>query len=442
MTNSLKLALFALVLLQLAVAASFGLAHDEAYYWLFSRHLSWGYFDHPPFVAAVIAPFSFLPHHEFTVRLGFLLLQFATLFILLKMLPRDDRMRAVFIFFAFPLASFSGLLALPDMPLLFMSALYFYSLRRYLDGNKDGAYLLGGVIPLLLYAKYHGILLIFFTIVALPNLLKRKDFWIITLVSLVLFLPHLWWQKEHGFITLRYHFLERPSSSFSLKRILDYLGTQIVLAGTLVGPVICWLMLRRRAIGSFERVLKFSFWGILLFFLISTFSKKVEANWTISVVVPAVLLLSGAETWSRPWARRLLLTSFALVILARLVLVFPDLPVRRLGEFHGWKDWARRVQSDCGDIPILANNYQWASKLSFYLNREVSALNFHSRKNQFDLWARYPTGEVCYVTDKAQFPGAEATTPDGKTFKLVKNSTAEELLRLKEDSLTRVKDKP
>ncbi|MDO7619948.1 MAG: 4-amino-4-deoxy-L-arabinose transferase, partial [Flavobacteriaceae bacterium] len=31
------------------------LIYDEAYYWYFSKQLDWGYFDHPPMVAAMIA---------------------------------------------------------------------------------------------------------------------------------------------------------------------------------------------------------------------------------------------------------------------------------------------------------------------------------------------------------------------------------------------------
>ena len=174
MTKSLKLGIASIFLFQLFVAAGFGLSHDEAYYWLFSRHLDVGYFDHPPFVAAVIALFSFLPHHEISVRVGFVLLQAGTLFLLLRMIDRRHWKNTVLLFFAFPLASYTGLLALPDMPLLFMTAAYFYFLRDFLSGKKSAVFTLGVVIALLLYAKYHGILLVFFTILAVPRIVLKK----------------------------------------------------------------------------------------------------------------------------------------------------------------------------------------------------------------------------------------------------------------------------
>src|SRR3990172_7677959 len=42
-------------LLRIALAARIPLGDDEVYYLLWARHLVWGYPDHPPMIAAVIA---------------------------------------------------------------------------------------------------------------------------------------------------------------------------------------------------------------------------------------------------------------------------------------------------------------------------------------------------------------------------------------------------
>src|ERR1700733_7217747 len=44
----------ALLLLRLVRAAYTPLTFDEAYYWTWSKHLAFGYYDHPPMVAFVI----------------------------------------------------------------------------------------------------------------------------------------------------------------------------------------------------------------------------------------------------------------------------------------------------------------------------------------------------------------------------------------------------
>src|SRR3982751_62509 len=42
---------------------------DEAYYWLYSRFLDWGYFDHPPMVAIFIRIGDSIMHNEFGLRM-------------------------------------------------------------------------------------------------------------------------------------------------------------------------------------------------------------------------------------------------------------------------------------------------------------------------------------------------------------------------------------
>jgi 4-amino-4-deoxy-L-arabinose transferase-like glycosyltransferase len=433
MTKTLKFLLLFLFLFQVAIAAGFDLSHDEAYYWLFSKHLDWGYFDHPPMMAVVIKLFSFLPHSELAVRLGFILLQFATLGLIFILVPSSAWLYSTLLFFAFPLSSFAGLLALPDMPLLFLTALYCYGLKIYLTKpSMKVAVGLGTVIALLFYAKYHGILLVFFTILAVPRILLRKDFYVTALVTAVLFLPHVFWQYAHDFATLRYHFLERPSSSFSVARLAEYLGSQIILAGLLIGPIVWWKTLQFKSDESFSRSMKVISLGVVGFFFISTISKKFEANWTIFLAPPLIYLMAQTDLWSKAWAKRLTVASFVIVLLARILLVLPPtlIPIKRLGEFHGWKAWAETMKKDCGDLPLVANSYQMASKLSYYLETELPALNLFSRKNQFNYWkfeSRIPDQTVCYLTDKAEFQGQEFETPDRKLIKMVTDKKLSEL---------------
>ncbi len=425
MTTRLKVSLGILFVFQLVVAGLFGLAHDEAYYWLFSRHLDWGFFDHPPFVAVLIRYFSFLGHHELSVRAGFICIQFLTVFLVMDLVPERHKTKVLFLFFAFPLASIGGMLALPDMPLLFMTAVYAWLLRNYLEKDDlKNSCSLGAAIALLFYAKYHGVLLVFFTLLAIPKLLQRKSFYIVTLVAILIFLPHMWWQYSHNFATLRYHFLERPSSSFSFKRSFEFVFLQVILAGLLAGPVVWWGVIKHKTTDQFERSLKFISIGSVIFFLISSLSKKTEANWTVYLTVPLIILTLQHEIWDRKWVQRLLYVSFGIVLLARLVFVFDkdQLPLKRLGEFNGWRGFALGVKIKCGHRVIMANSYQIAAKLSYYLKMDVPALNYHSRKNQFDFW-RFDLDHfgqpVCYVTDKKKFMGQIVTTPEGKELHIV-----------------------
>lgn len=437
MTKSQRIGLVLIFIFQVVVSTGFELAHDEAYYWLYSKNLDWGFFDHPPFVGVVIRLFSFLPHSELAVRIGFIILQFASLILLLKM--SGSSLIAILLFFSFPLASFTGLLALPDIPLLFMTACYCYQLRSYLkEDSLKNSLILGIIIALLFYAKYHGVLLVFFTIIAIPTLLFRKSFYIVALSALAGFFPHMWWQYQHDFSTLRYHFIERPSSSFSLGRSLEYIGLQIILAGLFAGPLVWWSLIRKKSSNQFEKAMKIISFGTVFFFLFSSFSKKVEANWTIFLAIPMIYLSSYSDLWKKSWAKYVLVCSFVIAISIRILFVLPSemVPLKRIKEFHGWKSWAHDIQTKCEDRPILANSYQIASKLSYYLQTEIQALNYHSRKNQFDYWRfdkNLPTKEVCYVTDKMQFLsiGEMFPSPEGKRIIIVKTLGLNELWELK-----------
>src|SRR6202451_1773201 len=61
--------------LRLVAAAWTPLTFDEAYYWMWSKHLAFGYYDHPPMVAVVIRLGTAIAgDSEFGVRLVSILL--------------------------------------------------------------------------------------------------------------------------------------------------------------------------------------------------------------------------------------------------------------------------------------------------------------------------------------------------------------------------------
>src|SRR5215831_19107351 len=75
LVRSTSLTVLALVVLRLVAAAVTPLSFDEAYYWMWSKHLAGGYYDHPPMVAFVIRAGTMIAGDtEFGVRLVSILL--------------------------------------------------------------------------------------------------------------------------------------------------------------------------------------------------------------------------------------------------------------------------------------------------------------------------------------------------------------------------------
>ena len=55
---------------------------DEAYYKLYSEHLDWGYFDHPPMIALIVKVSSLFFSGNLGIRFLTLLLQLFTLLLI------------------------------------------------------------------------------------------------------------------------------------------------------------------------------------------------------------------------------------------------------------------------------------------------------------------------------------------------------------------------
>ena len=69
---------------------------DEAYYWMYSRHLDWGYFDHPPMVALMIHLGYRLFANELGVRLMTILMHAGTLFLIWQLAGKPKEKKELF----------------------------------------------------------------------------------------------------------------------------------------------------------------------------------------------------------------------------------------------------------------------------------------------------------------------------------------------------------
>lgn len=413
------------------------LSYDEAYYWLYSKKIDWGYFDHPPMVAWIIKSTSWLGG-EIGVRLGFVLGLVGSGVLLQGLIPKENRWLWWLCLNIFPLIIFSGLFAVPDGGLVFFSAFWIWGLKYFLDNdNFKGALIVALASALLLYSKYHGIFYIIATIVALPHLIFKRNFWISAFFTLFLYFPHIYWQWNHDFSTLRYHFSERPRIDIGWKQPLDFIGLNFIFAGLFVAPYLWLSFFKRIATNSFERSLKAMTLLILAFFLYSTISKKMEVNWTVAAGISLLFFvcLKRNNFKQNRIFHFLGLLSLIIVFAAKIILIAPTLSsIKRVGELHGWKSWAQSIEANTLDCIIAANRYQYASKLSFYLGKEVSALNIRSRSNQFDYWDRsyMKNKKICWIAEQDIFQGEELVDPTGQKLTLVKGILFEHIMSYKE----------
>jgi hypothetical protein len=382
------------LMLSLVQAAGTELFDDEAYYWVYAQFLDWGYFDHPPMIAVMIKLGTLVFSGELGVRLLVVVMGTASVFLIEKLTkPKDQKL-----FFALVLnmavLQIGGIIAVPDIPLLFFTALFFLAYRNYTSKNSwmSAAYL-ALVIALLLYSKYHGLLLVLATLSSNWKLLKQPLTWMLIVVSIALFMPHVLWQLEHGLPSLNYHLFERVSPPYSISFTTDYVFGQLLIAGPLVGGLVIWGALKQRPSDQTEKAMKWSLVFVYLLFLFSSFKSRTEANWTVPLLVPLLVLsyhYIENKALLAKWVYRLLPFSLVLVLVVRLFMIMDEPFINNLpkDEFHKNKVWAMDIKEKAGGLPVVfTNSYQRASKYWFYTGDTAFSLNTHLyRRSNYNFW--------------------------------------------------------
>ena len=366
------------------------LTSDEGYYWFYSTQLELGYYDHPPMLALLIHLGQLLFQNEFGVRCFNVLLVSGSLFLFFKLLPKSLRNShwIYALLLAIPLLNYINILVFPDTPLLAFEILFLFVFKRFLEKEDWRSTLLIGLsVALMLYSKYHGILVIGFALLSKPKLLLNYKLYIAGFISVLLFLPHLWWQYSNDFPTFAYH-LNGRISSYSTRYVFDYFSQQLIF----FTPMLLIVPFLYKVQNDFERALKFIVIGTLAFFLLTSFKTFTHFHWTSIAIIPAIILTT--LYYFNSTKKRFInvgIGVFLLVILVfRIYLIFPIFPTNHLGVdyFHERDTWANELKDIAKNRPVIfENNLREAGLYGFYSEKMGVALyTSQGKKSQFELW--------------------------------------------------------
>ena len=135
------LVIVALVGLRLVAAAFTPITFDEAYYWMWSKNLAGGYYDHPPMVAYVIRAGTMIAGDtELGVRLVSILLALPMSYAIYRsaaILFGGARVAATsaILLNVTMMASVGTLIVTPDAPLLVASSFVLFFLAKVLENT-------------------------------------------------------------------------------------------------------------------------------------------------------------------------------------------------------------------------------------------------------------------------------------------------------------------
>lgn len=368
---------------------------DEAYYWMYSQFLDWGYFDHPPGVALMIWLGSFLGKTELAVRLVNILLMTASIWLIYKLTKPEKVFLFCLTVFSFLSLHISGFVSLPDTPFFFFALLFMLVYKRFLQAESTGNILfLGVTAALMLYSKYHGSIVILFVVLSNPRLLLNLKFYLAGLVGILLFLPHVWWQVSHNFPSLQYHLVDRAASGYRFSHTLEYVAGNLPYHAGLVSLALFVASFFYKARNKWEKALQWNLYGTLLFFFFITFKgQRIEPNWTLFIIFPLIYLgyrsVENAK-WEKPYGITAgIFAAILLVLKVHLIHPFGMLKKDRVWDFHLNEAFARQVEAISGEeAMIVANDYKSASLLNFYTRKDyyIPAMNINSRANQYSIW--------------------------------------------------------
>lgn len=380
----------ATLFIKLLFAGVVPLAPDEAYYWVWSHHPQLSYYDHPPFVAWLLwlgQPFELLGS---LVRWPAVVFGHLAYWFWLPLFSRFLNDRALLIWsllwLLHPLTGPGSLITTPDLPLMVLVPAALLALLKTLETKSlRWAACFGLALGLGFCAKYHMAL---FGLLCLVWLIFDKkfsrDLWPAVTVSVFTFLifslPVWVWNYQNDFASFRFqmgHGL--GATEWQAFWTWSYVLGQFLL----VFPVIFLEALKNHRLPSTPTWLKIFAWGPLLFFFVTSFKGKVEANWPI-LAYPFVLALAAMTLTRGKLVVASSLWTFAAIFVAAdltfglLPLESNPLKTREIRELN------LLAESTRDSRPIYAHSYQMAAKMSFELKEPIAKLRGSGRLDFYD----------------------------------------------------------
>jgi membrane-associated phospholipid phosphatase len=431
------------------------LSEDEAYQWLWSKHLALSYFSKPPLIAYV----QWLGTHlfgdnAFGVRFFSPVCAAIVSFVALRFFARNVGARAGFWLVAVCnvtplLAVGSTLMTVDPLLVLFWTLAMFAGWRAVQpDGNAKHWALVGLWMGLAFLSKYTALLqwlcwAVFFAIwKPARDHLRKPGPYVALMVNAVCALPVIIWNAQHEWITAA-HVADNAHAgkgwALTVKPVLEFFGGSIGLlhpfffGATLWAAIVFWRRTPREAL---PRLFFAMGAPLFLIYALYTLHSRVQINWIAAAIIPLFCLMvlfwdkrhAGGTRHIRAWlAMAMFVGAFAITLMHDTDLVKKVsghyLPAKwdSLRRLRGWSEMARVVEQEREKFEassgrpafIIAGHYGTSGVLSFYMpdaktnvtSKPLVYYRTRARPNtQFYFWPGYAglrRGEnAIYVQEK------------------------------------------
>jgi len=383
---------------------------DEAQYWLWSRHLDFGYFSKPPMIAWLIwATTRIGGDAEAWLRIGSPLINAATALVISRVATRLYGAEkggawvglvAAAIFILMPGVQLSSLLITTDTPLLFFLALMIWACVALPDASPRVriwvAAGMGAALGLAFLSKYAAIYALASLAAHLFLSREARRAWTPVMAVaffaalFVVFAPNLWWNYQHHFSTVEHTAANanwKTGKLFNPMELAQFVGSQFGVFGPVpfgvLGGGALLLAVRKRLAPADIMLLCFAL-PPLITVAAQAFVSRANANWAGAAYVAGSVLVAA---WLLRWeARRWLIGGLALqAVLAALFLTWVIDPrtaeamgmANSFKRARGWDqtvraiiDRAREEQALRGGVTAVAVDDRFLYNVAAYYGRD------------------------------------------------------------------------
>jgi 4-amino-4-deoxy-L-arabinose transferase-like glycosyltransferase/membrane-associated phospholipid phosphatase len=415
------------------------LSEDEAYQWVWSKHLALSYYSKPPLIAYTqFLGTSLWGDNAFGVRFFSPIIAAIISVIVLRFFVRELNARAGFILVliatATPLASVGAVLMTIDpLSVLFWTAAMLAGWRAIQPGAKTSHWLWVGLWMglgfLSKYTELFQILCWAVLFVLWPparKQLRRPGPYLALLINFLLAIPVLIWNSQHQWITVT-HVAENAAMGSAwhptLKYLGEFLGSELGLLNPVFFVATVWAVVAFWKRGRHNPHLAYFFCmgaPLFLVYLLQSFRSRVLPNWIAPAVLPlfCMMVIYWDTQWRLGvrWIKPMLKTG--LVLGAVLVVLGHDtnlvkkitghyLPLK-LDPLHRVREWDKvalaaggarqQTLSEGKPVFIISDHYGMTGEISFYLAEArasvkaiplVYCMTSDVPQNQFYFWPGY-----------------------------------------------------
>jgi membrane-associated phospholipid phosphatase len=412
------------------------LSQDEAYQWVWSKHLALSYYSKPLGIALIqFVGTSLFGDNEFGVRFFSPLFAAILSLMVLRFFAREVSARPAFwlllIFIATPLLNIGSILMTIDPPLVLCWTWAMIAGWRAVqpDGRTRDWLIVGLAMGLAFLCKYSALyqivcFAIFFALWPAARVhLRRRGPWLALLIFLFCTLPVVIWNWRHGWITVHHvagnaglHSHWHPTLRYFWDFVFQELAllNPVFLIGALWAMIGFWKFRRERPLWLYL----FCMGGpVFLGHWLYSFHSRILPNWIAPAVVPMFCLMVVYWDERRPRIKPFFIVGLALGFFAFAIIHQSKLVGKITGELlppskdplrrvQGWKQEAEFVETEReklqhtgGPAFIICSHYGITGLYSFYLPKAKAALksgeplvysiDSDEPENQFYFWPEY-----------------------------------------------------